>query len=90
MTNLADHLKASAEITKHVEDADALARKLGGMLSHARATLEALRAFAPADRFKVDMPYHLRSPNKESEASMTDIIRRQVEAINNALGDRAS
>lgn len=89
MTNLADHLKASAEITKHVEDADALARKLGSMLSNARATLEALRTFAPDNRFKVDMPYHLRS-NNVNDGSMTDIIRRQVEAINNVLGDRAS
>lgn len=89
MTNLADHLKASAEITKHVEDADALARKLGSMLSNARATLEALRTFAPDNRFTVDMPYHLRS-NSVNSGSMSDIIRRQVEAINNALGDRAS
>ena len=89
MTNLADHLKASAEITKHVEDADALARKLGSMLSNARATLEALRTFAPDNRFVIPMPYHLRT-NNVNDGSTTDIIRRQVDAINTALGDRAS
>lgn len=89
MTNLADHLKASAEITKHVEDADALARKLGSVLSNARATLEALRTFAPDDRFKITMPYHLHGRD-EREGSMKDMIRKQVEVINETLGDRAS
>ena len=77
--NLADHLKASAEITSHINDGDALAKKLGAILSNARTTLETLRAFAPADRFKVDIPYYLRGPNGNNEGSMSDIIKRLLE-----------
>lgn len=89
MANLADHLKASSEIQKHIEDGDALAKKIASKLVQARTTLEKLRDFAPSEKFKVDMPYHLRGQNAQ-EASMAEIIKRQIEHINEVLGDRAT
>lgn len=91
MQTLAEHLKASAEITKHIEDGDALAKKIGAKLAQARATLETLREFAPPEKFKIDLPYHLKQhDSRVTEGSMAEIIKRQVSAINEILGDRAS
>lgn len=88
---LAEHLKASEEIVKHVEQSDALAKKLGEQLKRTRETLETLKAFSPDDRFKVSAPYHLRSDNSNAaEASMNDIINRQIRKINELLGDRVN
>jgi uncharacterized protein (DUF1684 family) len=91
MQTYSDHLKASAEITAHIQDGDALARKMAHILNNARTTLEALKVFAPDDRFKISLPMHLRqseNPNN-NERGMKDMIDMQISAINNTLGDRA-
>ena len=91
MTNLADHMKASAEIKQHIDEAAALAKKLGALLVQARTTFEALKAFSPDQRFKIDAPYHLRSHEGSSASamSMNAIIDKQIGEINATLGDRA-
>jgi len=91
--SLADHLKASEEITKHVEQSDALAKKLGLHLKETRATLEELKIFCPNESFKIRSPYHLRrgdNPSSCDEVSMASIIDRQVRRINDILGDRVN
>lgn len=91
MQTYAEHLKASAEITAHIHDGDALARKMAAILNNTRTTLEALKVFAPDDRFKISLPMHLRqseNPNN-NERGMKDMIDMQISAINNTLGDRA-
>lgn len=91
--SLAEHLKASDEIVKHVEQSDALAKSLGEQLKRVRETLEELRAFAPDERFTIRAPYHLRqtdNPSSGDELSMKQIIERQVRRINTLLGDRVN
>ena len=83
------HTDEADTIVKHVRDADALIVKLRDELDRTRATLHALRDFAPADRFKIEGPYHLRKPDSREPMSMLDMIKAQNARINLLLGDLA-
>lgn len=76
------------QVIKLIKDGNALANKLAGELRNCRIRLEVLRAFQPDDQFKVDLPYSLSEKGRE-QASMRQIIDRQITAINELLGDRA-
>lgn len=82
------HADEADTIAKHVRDANALLTKLRDELDNTRKTLHALRDFSPADRFKIDPPYHLRNSANEP-MNMLTMIKAQTVRINLLLGDRA-
>lgn len=91
MTTVNEHMKASEALKAQIDAADALAKKLAHVLNGARSTIEALKVYAPNDKFKIDAPYHLRSGgNGGNDLSMLAIISKQIEVINATLGDRAA
>ena len=82
------HTDEADTIRAHINDANALVERLRGELSYARQTLHTLRDFAPADRFKIDPPYHLKQSSSEG-MNMLTMIKAQTVRINTLLGDRA-
>lgn len=87
-----EHINEADTIAKHIKDANALVDRLRDELDKARTTLHSLRDFAPADRFKIDPPYHLRKTGADGRPegqNMIAIIKAQTTRINTLLGDRA-
>lgn len=84
-----EHTDEADAIVKHVKDANALLEKLKAELDFARTALNKLSEFAPADKFKIDAPYHLRATSSDNAMSMNQIIKAQTVRINTLLGDRA-
>ena len=84
-----EHLDETSEITKHLKDGDALVRKLQSELETTRSALEWMKDFNHPE-FKRPCSYQpFRPTDKHVEASLGEVAKARIQAINALLGDRA-
>ena len=85
---LTEQQQEIAQVSKLIQDGNALANKLGGELKNVRTGLEFLRGFQQPDAFTIELPYSMRTNCKE-RACMRETLDIMIKSINDILGDRA-
>jgi len=87
---LKDHFENCKQVSKIVDDANALLTKVQSELFIARETLEALAQYQHP-KLAMNMPYRMADGQSEREKPVQPayVISRQVARINALLGDRA-
>lgn len=83
-----DHFEACRDVSKLIDDANALATKLQAELKVSRAAFEALVDFQHP-KLMMDYPYEMRRNNDLKNGTPATVIKSQIERINALLGDRA-